>query len=63
MSKKDPLAKALAAAGWRLVRQNKHLIFACPCGHTLLTCPATPSDHRSAKNTLALLRRLTAACS
>lgn len=54
--------KTLEQAGWTLIRRSKHLIYACPCGHALLTCPATPSDHRSLRNTESQFRRLARTC-
>lgn len=46
------------AAGCRIVPTNGgHVSIYCPDGKTIVTAASTPSDHRSIKNTVALLRR------
>ncbi len=49
--------KALELCGWRLVRENKHAIWRCPCGKHQITRPKTPSDWRGDKNSMADLMK------
>lgn len=51
------LIKEYKALGWKVEKGGKHLKFIPPNGGQIVFCPATPSDHRSVKNTRAFLRR------
>lgn len=46
--------------GWELVRQGRHVVMRWPPTNRRLTLPTTPSDWRSARNALAVMRRLEA---
>lgn len=62
MRARSALYVAFERAGFRLVRANKHYLWACPCGHTQIPCPKTPGKGRSVWNTEALLKRTLKAC-
>ena len=49
-------------AGFRLVRCTGHAIWACPCGHTLITSSATPGKGRSMANAQAQIARTLRRC-
>lgn len=52
------LAKLAISQGWTLMPTAKgHVRFNAPDGVTMVLAAGTPSDHRSTKNLLALLRR------
>jgi hypothetical protein len=51
------LARAARAAGWDITRRRSgHLAWRSPSGAVVFT-PATPSDWRAARNSVADLRR------
>lgn len=52
------LERALAEAGARLERCNKHLVYRLPSGRIFVT-PKTPGDRRGEENALRELRKLT----
>src|SRR6266699_1375539 len=56
MSPHDQIAKLLNDHGAVLIRQRKHQIWRLPDGRSV-TIASTPSDHRAAWKTVALLRR------
>lgn len=59
----DEVAAQYRAAGFRLIRHNKHLRWACPCGHTQVSTSHSPSrGHGKGSGDLALLRRTKAEC-
>ena len=61
MSARDKkLAKALRQAGWRRREKRSgsgHVLWLCPCGEHILTQAWSPSDRRSDKNDMAIIRR------
>lgn len=59
MKKKEikEMIKELEAQGWRVEKKTKHYQAFSPDGQGIVTFSATPSDHRSAANTVSRLRR------
>ena len=45
--------------GWRIKKTNGHFATYCPteCGKHIVAVSATPSDHRSLRNTRAQMRK------
>lgn len=63
MRASSELVRMFTRAGFDLVRVSKHMIWRCPCGHTQLTCSATPGKgNRSAENTKADIARALRVC-
>lgn len=56
------LARMFETANFKLVRKNGHNIWACPCGHTQVTSPATPGGGRGASNARAQIKRTLRIC-
>jgi hypothetical protein len=56
------LVQVFERAGFILVRTANHYIWRCPCGHTQLTCAASPGKGRAVENTQAQIRRALRAC-
>jgi hypothetical protein len=50
------------AAGFILVRQDKHRIWRCPCGHIQLTSQSSPCKGRGDQNVKAKMRRALRGC-
>lgn len=56
MSTKRQIAKILENHGYTLKRRTNHLVWVSPRGQVIVT-PSTPSDHRTVKNILAIVKR------
>jgi hypothetical protein len=62
MRARSEITRMFERAGFTLVRKRNHLIWRCPCGHTQVTCAATPGKGRSTDNTRACMNRTIRAC-
>lgn len=62
MRAQSELIKEFDQAGFTLVRQNNHVTWRCPCGHTIVTVPSSPGKGRAVANTRALMVRTLRAC-
>jgi hypothetical protein len=62
MRARSALFEAFERAGFTLVRCHRHAVWACPCGHTLVTTPTTPGKGRSTSNSMSRLASTLAAC-
>lgn len=63
MRARSALVAAFERAGFTLIRQRKHMVWRCPCGHAQVTCPSTPGRGRSTDNSHGNLARTLRACS
>ena len=56
------LRREIDGAGWLLVRQKRHQVYACPCGRHRMILPTTPGEGRATANARALFTRLNREC-
>ncbi len=63
MRRGPELFQEYARAGFTLLRTKNKAVFRCPCGHTQISVPRTPSaGHRSIPNTTAWIKRTLRVC-
>ena len=53
---------AFQASGFRILRKNRHQVWACPCGKHLVTLQCSPGRGRSNSNAISTMRRTLRAC-
>lgn len=58
----DAIYREFEAAGFVLIRQRKHRIYRCPCGHATVPCHSSPCGGRGDQNERALMRRILRQC-
>lgn len=63
MNNLKALDRMFEAWGFTLIRQNKHKVWRCPCGHAQITTSASRHGGRGDQNARALLARTRRACS
>lgn len=62
MNKVTEMVKFFKAHGFTLLRQHRHQVWGCPCGHALITTTGSPCGGRADRNAKAQVKRTLKAC-
>ena len=62
MNRVVAMIKIFEDAGFTFVRENRHQIWRCPCGHTQVVTSGSPCGGRGSRNAQAQIRRTLREC-